>query len=94
MAVVDRRGDPIQQDAMDAAPTAAPFVAEAVAAGAATFGVPSNEVDPATATVLPFRVAAVPGGLPVREGERIVAGVGIAGAPAPVCHEIAGAVLE
>ena len=44
VAIVDRRGDPIQQDCMDGAPTAGPFVAEAVAAGAATFQLPSGEV--------------------------------------------------
>ena len=46
VAVVDGRGDPIQQDTMDGAPTAAPFVAEAVAAGAASFQRPSAEIDP------------------------------------------------
>ena len=56
VAVVDGRGDPIQQDTMDGAPTAAPFVAEAVAAGAATFQRPSTEIDPALITVLPYRV--------------------------------------
>src|SRR5690348_17641296 len=34
VAIVDRRGGPIQQDWMDGAPTAGPFVAEAVAAAA------------------------------------------------------------
>jgi uncharacterized protein GlcG (DUF336 family) len=93
VAVVDHRGDPIQQDTMDGAPTAGPFVAEAVAAGAATFQQPSAEVHPAAATVLPYAVAAVPGGLPVRDGDRVVAGLGIAGAAPAVCHEIAAAVL-
>jgi uncharacterized protein GlcG (DUF336 family) len=93
VAIVDHRGDPIQQDTMDGTPTAAPFIAEAVSAGAATFGLPSHEVDPALTDVLPFTVASVPGGLPVREADRIVAGIGIAGAPPAVCHEIAAAVL-
>lgn len=93
VAIVDHRGDPIQQDTMDGTPTAAPFVAEAVAAGAATFGLPSHEVEPAMTTVLPYRALPVPGGLPIRDGDRIVAGLGIAGPRAPVCHEIAGAVL-
>jgi uncharacterized protein GlcG (DUF336 family) len=93
VAVVDRRGDPIQQDTMDETPTAAPFVAEAVAAGAATFGVPSDDVEPRVTSVLPFAVATVPGGLPVRDGDRVVAGLGIAGPPPAVCHEIAAAVL-
>jgi uncharacterized protein GlcG (DUF336 family) len=93
VAVVDGRGDPIQQDTMDGAPTAAPFVAEAVAAGAATFQRPSAEIDPAMTPVLPYRVLAVAGGVPVRERDRVVAGVGIAGPGADVCQEIAEAVL-
>ena len=93
VAVVDVRGDPIQLDTMDGAPTAAPFVAEAVAAGAATFQLPSAEIDPTVTSVLPYRVLAAPGGAPVREGDRVVAGLGVAGADAGVCEEIAGAVL-
>jgi uncharacterized protein GlcG (DUF336 family) len=93
VAVVDGRGDPIQQDTMDGAPTAAPFVAEALAAGAATFQRPSAEIDPAMTSVLPYRVLAVAGGVPVRDGDRVVAGVGIAGPGADVCQEIAEAVL-
>jgi uncharacterized protein GlcG (DUF336 family) len=93
VAVVDVRGEPIQQDTMDGAPTAAPFVAEAVAAGAATFQRPSSEIDPAVTSVLPYRVLCVAGGMPVSEDDRVVAGLGIAGPDAGTCHEIAGAVL-
>jgi len=94
VAVVDSRGEPIQQDTMDGAPTAAPFVAEAVAAGAATFQRPSAEINPAMTTVLPFRVVAVAGGLPVRYDERVVGGLGIAGPDAAVCEAIAASVVE
>ena len=94
VAVVDSRGDPIQQDTMDGAPSAAPFVAEAVGAGAATFQRPSPEIDPSMTTVLPYRVLTVKGGVPVRDGDRVVAGVGIAGPDAAVCEEIAAAVAE
>jgi uncharacterized protein GlcG (DUF336 family) len=93
VAIVDSRGDPIQQDTMDAAPSAAPFVAEAVAAGAATFQRASAEIDPALTSVLPYRALTVPGGVPVREDGRVVAGLGIAGPDAVICHEIAEAVL-
>ena len=93
VAVVDSRGDPIQQDLMDGAPTAGPFVAEAVAAGAATFQRPSAEIDPATTAVLPYRVLTVAGGVPVRDGDRVVAGLGIAGPDSAVCQEIATAVV-
>jgi uncharacterized protein GlcG (DUF336 family) len=87
VAIVDRRGEPIQQDCMDGAPTAGPLVAEAVAAGAATFGVPSAEVPRDAIGVLPYRVAVMPGGLPLRDG-----GIGIAGVPPALAHEIAKAV--
>jgi uncharacterized protein GlcG (DUF336 family) len=93
VAVVDARGEPIQQDTMDGAPTAAPFVAEALAAGAATFQRASAEIDPALTTVLPYRVLCVPGGLPVSEGDRVVGGLGIAGPHADTCQEITEVVL-
>jgi uncharacterized protein GlcG (DUF336 family) len=94
VAVVDVRGEPIQQDTMDGAPTAAPFVAEAVAAGAATFQLPSQEIDHLLTAVLPYRVLTVPGGLPVRDGDRVVAGLGVAGPNLQVCHDIAEAALS
>jgi uncharacterized protein GlcG (DUF336 family) len=93
VAVVDHRGDPIQQDTMDGAATAGPFVAEAVAAGAAAFQRPSGEVDERAAALLPFRVSSLPGGLPVAEGGRVVAGLGVAGSDPDACHAIAAAVL-
>ena len=93
VAVLNSRGDPIQQDTMDGAPSAAPFIAEAVAAGAATFQRPSAEIDSALTSVLPYRVLTVAGGLPVREGDRVVAGLGIAGPDDAVCAQIATAVL-
>jgi uncharacterized protein GlcG (DUF336 family) len=94
VAVVDARGEPIQQDTMDGAATAAPFVAEAVAAGAATFQRPSAEIDQGLTSVLPYRVLTVPGGLPLRESDQVVGGLGIAGPEVGVCQEIAEAVLE
>jgi uncharacterized protein GlcG (DUF336 family) len=94
VTIVDSRGDPIQQDTMDGAPTAAPFVAEAVAAGAASFQCPSGKIDPALTSVLPYRVLTVAGGIPVREGARVVGGLGIAGPHTAVCEEIAAAVVE
>jgi uncharacterized protein GlcG (DUF336 family) len=93
VALVDHRGDPIQQDCMDGAPTAGPFVAQAVAAGAATFQMPSGDVLPELTGVLPYPVAVVPGGLPVVEDDRVVGGLGIGGAAPALCHSIAAAVL-
>jgi uncharacterized protein GlcG (DUF336 family) len=92
VAVVDSRGDPIQQDTMDGAPSAAPFVAEAIAAGAATFQRRSAEINPALTSVLPYRVLAVGGGVPLRDGDRVVGGLGIAGPDAAVCEQIAASI--
>ena len=93
LAIVDHRGDPIQQDWMDGAPTAGPYVAQAVAVSAATFQLPSAEVQPELAALLPIAAVVAPGGLPVREDGRVVAGLGIGGAAPKLCHEIAAAVL-
>ncbi len=93
VAVVDVRGGAIHQDTMDGAPTAAPFVAEAVAAGAASFQRPSQDIDPALTSVLPYHVLTVPGGMAVYEGDRVVGGLGIAGPDLGACEEIASAVL-
>jgi uncharacterized protein GlcG (DUF336 family) len=93
LAVVDRAGEPLQQDCTRDTPAAAPTAALAVAACAAVFGVASGDAEPALAALLDVPAVAVPGGLPIVEGGRVVAGLGIAG-PAPgICHEIAAAVL-
>jgi uncharacterized protein GlcG (DUF336 family) len=93
VAVVDHRGDPIQQDTMDGAPTAGPFVAEAVAASAAMFQLPSVEVRTDLAALVPMPASCAPGGLPVREDDRGVAGLGVGGAAPELCAEIAAAAL-
>lgn len=102
VAIVDGRGDPIQQDRMDGAVTASPHVAEAVAATAATFGLPSSKlideyrgdaVLAGLAGVLPYRILPAPGGLPILQGDLVVAGLGIAGPPPVACAELAAAVL-
>jgi uncharacterized protein GlcG (DUF336 family) len=92
VAVVDSRGEPIQQDTMDGAPSGAPFVAEAVAGSAAMFQRPSAEIDSRLTSVLPFRVLTVAGGLPLRDDDRVVGGLGIAGPDSEVCEQIAAAV--
>ena len=101
VAITDHRGDPVQQDWMPGAPTAAVAVAQAVAAAAGTFQCPSAELaalyPDGLATqlgaVLPFPVLAAPGGLPVEEEGRVVAGLGVAGRDPGTCEEIATAVL-
>ena len=106
VAVTDHYGDPIQQDWMAGAPTAAVAVAHAVAAAAATFQCPSGELAtryPGAAGLLTAALSAagglaspvlpVPGGLPVTDGGRVVAGLGVAGRDPRVGQEIAAAVL-
>ena len=100
IAIVDHRGDPIQQDAMDGAPTAGAFVSLALAAAAATFQVPSaqlrqlygDELDRVAAS-LPYPILATPGGLPILEDGSCVGGLGLAGVSPGLADEIAAAVL-
>jgi uncharacterized protein GlcG (DUF336 family) len=98
VAVVDSRGEAIQLDRMDGAPAASVAIAEAIAATAATFGIPSARLrtllgsDSAvtmTAAALPYSILPLPGGLPVYEHGRIVAGVGVGGPEPGLCAEIA-----
>jgi uncharacterized protein GlcG (DUF336 family) len=97
VAVVDRRGEPVQHDAMDRSPAGAAYVAEAVAAAAALFGSASADLAALIAgvrEVLPVPVAAVAGGLPVERNGRVVAGLGVAGPPPAVCAELAATVIQ
>ena len=102
VAIADHRGDPVQQDWMPGAPTAAVAVAQAVAAAAGTFQCPQRRAGralpgragwPSSGRSLPFPVLAAPGGLPVEEDGRVVAGLGVAGRDPGACEEIAAAVL-
>lgn len=98
VAVVDRRGDPIQQDTTDGAPTAAPFLALGLAAAAATFELPSEAVgrrhsEASLAALLPYPVATVEGGVPWSSGDRVIGGLGVAGPEPLVAAEIAAAAL-
>jgi uncharacterized protein GlcG (DUF336 family) len=76
VTVCDRGGDPIQQDAMPGSASAASIVAEAVARSAARFELPSAEVRPDLAALLPIPGAVAPGGLPIRRGDATVAAIG------------------
>ncbi|MDP9026779.1 MAG: heme-binding protein, partial [Actinomycetota bacterium] len=91
VAIVDHRGDPIQQDVMDGAATFAAFASLALAATSATFQCPSVEVAARygtpdalrqLGTTLPFPILTTAGGLPIVEEGRFVGGLGIAG-PTP-----------
>lgn len=98
IGIVDHRGDPIQADTMDGAASAAPFVAEAIAATAATFQSTSSEVEQiyggpsgvaALRSTLPYAILTVAGGIPIEEDGRFVGGLGVAGAAPELCDSIA-----
>ena len=102
VAVVDRGGDPVQQDLMDGAPAGGVAIAQAVAGAAALFNCPSGSLgarfDPAdagaVATLVVPPVLGVPGGLPVRDGDQVVAGLGVGGGGPALCADIAQAALD
>jgi uncharacterized protein GlcG (DUF336 family) len=101
VSIVDQRADPIQQDRMDGAPTASVAVSEATAAAAATFQCPSDALAEwysgegtlaLLARSLPFNILPVYGGLPVRQDDTVIGGLGIGG-PLPItCRHIAAAI--
>lgn len=100
VAVVDRGGDPIQQDRMDDAPAGGVEVAQATASAAARYGCPSEELLewygpawPHLAALHPARILAAPGGRPVLDGGRVVAGLGVGGADPARCAELARGAL-
>ena len=100
VAVVDRGGDPIQQDLMDGGPAGAVLIAQAVASAAALFDCGSADLDArfgtpdvVAALVVP-PVLGVPGGLPVRDEGRVVAGLGVGGGDPLVCQELARIALD
>jgi len=103
VAVVDRGGDPVQQDLMDGAPAGGVSVAQAVAGAAALFdcgsgnlgtcfGLPDGAAALAALAVPP--VLGIPGGLPVRDGGHVVAGLGVGGGDPAVCADIARTALD
>jgi uncharacterized protein GlcG (DUF336 family) len=89
VAVVDRGGDPIQQDRMDDAVAGGVDVALATAAAAARFGCPSEQAAEwyggAVNSLHPVTVLAAPGGIPLLDDGRVVAGVGVGGADPAQC---------
>ncbi|HET6938110.1 MAG TPA: heme-binding protein [Nocardioides sp.] len=92
VVVVDRRGEVVHEVAADAAPTAATYVAEGVAAAAALFGRPSGEAGELVAAarhVLPVPVVALAGGRPLLGGGAL----GVAGPDPEVCDRLAAEAL-
>jgi uncharacterized protein GlcG (DUF336 family) len=99
LAIVDHRGDPIQQDVMDGGATAAAFVSLAVAATAATFQISSAEVSARYGSIsdlsrtVPYPILGSAGGVPVSQGSAFIGGLGVAGVDPALCEEIALAAL-
>jgi uncharacterized protein GlcG (DUF336 family) len=105
VAVVDRAGDPIQQDLMDGAPAGGVAVAQAVAGAAALFdcesgnlgarfGLPDGGAVAALAALVVPPVLGIPGGLPVRDAGQVVAGLGVGGGDPGACADIARVALD
>ena len=99
VAVVDSGGDPIQQDLMDGGPAGAVAMAQAVAGAAALFDTGSGDLGArfgpaaAVAALVVPPVLGVPGGLPIRDAGRVVAGLGVGGGDPAVCEDIARTAL-
>jgi uncharacterized protein GlcG (DUF336 family) len=95
VAVVDLGGDPIHQDRMDDGVAGGVDIALATAAASARFGVPSEQLaswyGDAVTHLNPVTVLAVPGGRPLLEDGRVVAGLGVGGADPAVCAALAQA---
>jgi uncharacterized protein GlcG (DUF336 family) len=96
VVVVDRGGDPIQQDRMDDAVAGAADVALATAATSARFGLPSAVLDAAYGPAVkslgrlsPVPFLGAPGGVPLVVGGRVVGGLGVGGVDPHACAEIA-----
>ena len=100
VAVVARGADPPPQDLMDGAPAGGVAVAQAVAGAAAVFGCESGDLTAmfgrpeAVAGLVAPPVLGVPGGLPIRDGGAVVAGLGVGGASPVICDDIARTALS
>lgn len=89
VVVIDRSGDQIQLDRMDGASPMSPDLADAVAVTAANFRMTSREAagrceaTPGLSRIgeiIPYPFAAVPGGVPIFDGDRPIGAIGVAGA--------------
>ncbi|WP_426592400.1 heme-binding protein [Cellulomonas sp. McL0617] len=97
VAVVDRGGDPVQQDRMDDGVAGGVDVALATASAAARFGMASAELSnafgaAALGALSPSPFLAAPGGVPLVVAGRVVGGLGVGGADPEVCSDIAAEV--
>jgi uncharacterized protein GlcG (DUF336 family) len=99
VAVVDRGGDPIQQDRMDDGVAGGVDVALATASAAARFGIPSGDLPDAYGEaaadlrfLAPTPFLAAPGGVPIVVEGRVVGGLGVGGPDPETCAAIAAEV--
>jgi uncharacterized protein GlcG (DUF336 family) len=99
LAIVDHRGDPIQQDVMDDAATAGAFVSLAVAATAATFQLSSGQLADRYGSIselsraLPYPILGCAGGVPISAGQSVIGGLGVSAVEPAIAEEIAVAAL-
>jgi uncharacterized protein GlcG (DUF336 family) len=100
VSVVDRRGEPIQQDLMDGGLSAAVEVSQATAAAASTCGCASGALThrlggaaavAQLSAVLPFSILAVRGAVPISEHGAVVGAIGVGGPAPELCAAIATA---
>lgn len=93
VAVVDRNGDVMQIDRMDGAAPMSADVAEAVAVTAVNFQAPSERAAyPQYAHLVqaaPFKFLPLAGGLPIKDGARVVGAIGVGGCDPEICAAIA-----
>lgn len=93
VAVVDRNGDAMQIDRMDGAAPMSADVAEAVAVTAVNFQGPSERAaQPQFAHLVeaaPFKFLPIAGGLPIKDGARVIGAIGIGGSDPEICAAIA-----
>ena len=98
VAVVDRFGDPVRIDRMLACPPMAVDVAAQTAAAAVNFQMATDEIAAAfpqdsqlarLLSAVPFKLLAMPGASPLREGSSVIAAVGVAGCPPDIAQRLA-----
>ena len=103
VSIVDRRGEPIQQDVMDGAPSAGPEVSLATAAAAAVFACPSQGLterfgggEPLAllAAALPFPILPVAGAVPILQDGVAIGAIGVGGPAPAACAGIAAAARD
>lgn len=99
VAIVDQDGVPLQMDRMDGAPPSAADLAEAKAQTALHFQRPSGAIPQEfieqvqrISQIPTLKLLAVPGGLPLLNGDQVVGALGVSGTDAVLDDRIAQSV--